>query len=154
MRRTFRTAGGASFASAAALGRGRHDRARTVRPSALLLAVLAVWGLTACGGSSSSLEVLIEGSARNADRSAGTCDSRRVRSGEQVRVLDGAGVVLATATVPDGELFLDRGRCEFNFTVDGLDRSDFYQVEVGGSPGPTLSHQELEDRDWFIGLGG
>lgn len=84
----------------------------------------------------------------------GTCSGKGgysdLRIGAQVTVRNQDQRTVATGRVSSSashDLL-----CELAFTVDGVPRSDFYEVEVSHRGGLTYSHDEMVDNDWTVDL--
>lgn len=120
-----------------------------IAAGAIVVAFLFVGG----PGGRNTLEGVVEGSATSGNRAERTCSTRRVSGGEQVRVTDGSGQMLGTGTVSEG-LLVGQSRCQSTFTVRGVGRANFYEIELGGTPGPTWSREELQQLSWQIGVSG
>jgi hypothetical protein len=118
-------------------------------PAVMLLLILG--GCTGAG--STDIQGIVEGRATSRDRATNECQSRNIRAGDQIRVLDGSGNTLGTATLSEG-VYSPVGFevCLHSFTAAGLPRADFYQIEIKGSPGPTWSYDELRRNDWQVSL--
>jgi len=129
----------------------------------LMSVALASLALVACGRGS---EQDIAGTVTLRDSSGrfrvdqSTCSSYRgeLKAGTQVVVRDGDGSTLGVGSLQSGspgEAVGSTGRsyeCVFEFYVNGADSSDYYQFVVGGIQGPTYSREEMEARDWQVGL--
>lgn len=78
---------------------------------------------------------------------------RDIDEGAPVRVIDGAGNVVATARIGAGSIQDRPGfqTCLFVFAVD-LPAADFYEFEVAGRAGPTFSRAEMEANGWVVAL--
>ena len=71
-----------------------------------------------------------------------------IEAGLQVLVKDRQGTTLAKGELGPGEK--NRITCSFEFVVDDVPRSDFYEVSVGRRGSVTYKRAELEKNGWLV----
>ena len=87
-------------------------------------------------------------------------EDARVHAGDQVRVLDAAGVVVGLTLTqpgisearPGSDPLVIAVTCPLTFEVQLTDESPFYSITVGNTSGPSYSADDLEDQGWHIVL--
>lgn len=69
-----------------------------------------------------------------------------------VVISDGSGNIIATESTSSGEYQKYPEACSFEFTIDDVPDTDFYEIKIGRRGGPTYSREELEAANWRIDL--
>jgi hypothetical protein len=86
-------------------------------------------------------------------------ESYDLRAGTPVAVKDVAGSTVATGKLEAGVIvdlsFAAENGCRFDFTIDDVPTSAYYQIEVGDpvSTSASFSYDELESMDWTVRWG-
>ncbi len=92
---------------------------------------------------------------RNAVERSGECYGAGgysdIGSGVQVVVRDGNNNVMGVGKLVADETSASGQGCSFEFEVE-VQESEFYQIEIGHRGEMVYSFEELEERDWIIGL--
>lgn len=85
------------------------------------------------------------------DNCYGTGGYSDIQTSMPVTIRDGQNKILATGKTGNGQL---QGpvTCQFEFEVDSVPKSDFYSVEIGHRGELNYSFEELQDKNWEIGL--
>lgn len=85
------------------------------------------------------------------DNCYGTGGYRDVRTNMPVTIRDGQGIILATGETRSGKKD-SIVTCIFEFEVSEIPKVDFYSIEVGRRGQLNYSFQELEEKEWTVGL--
>lgn len=119
----------------------------------LLLAAVAIGVLLRGGHDIQGQLTLVDGSGPF--RVDYPCSSSGLAGGTSVEVLSGTGEVLGVGSLSQGRA--GRGvnatrseECIFDFTVESVDRSDFYRFNFGSTEGVSYSYEDLELADWTV----
>ncbi|MEA5421492.1 hypothetical protein VB712_19900 [Spirulina sp. CCNP1310] len=85
------------------------------------------------------------------DHCYGTGGFGDIRTNMPVTIRDGEGTILATGETGSGKKE-SIVTCIFEFEVSEIPKVDFYSIEVGRRGQLNYSFQELEEKDWTVGL--
>lgn len=138
-------------------GRSRND-ARSTGAVALTAAALAVgaWFLFGDGADkrmTGDLELTDGVSGLEAgDLCSGRGGYDDIQAGAQITLQDGEGTTLATTELGQG--VYDGQACVFRFALEGVEKSEFYVLEMGNvlRGEQSYAHEELVDQDWTVHL--
>jgi hypothetical protein len=86
---------------------------------------------------------------------AGSGGYSDIKDAMPVTIKDGAGAIIAKGVTGDGTRPKDGGeyssiKCRFEFKVENVPKSDFYQVEIGRRGGLTFSFDEMQKKEWKV----
>jgi len=92
----------------------------------------------------------------------------RVHAGDQVKVFNAAGTLIGLTSAEPGISSAEPGgvsevraaadtvvivvTCPLSFELQLTEESSFYSITVGGTPGPSYSASDLEERGWHVVL--
>jgi hypothetical protein len=83
-------------------------------------------------------------------------ESTELHAGTPVVVKDVAGSTVATGELEPGVIvdlsFAEHNGCRFDFTIEDVPVSAYYQIEVGDT-GASFSYDELESMNWTVRWG-
>jgi len=85
------------------------------------------------------------------DTCYGTGGFGDIRANMPVTVRDGEGAILATGETGSGRTD-SSVTCVFEFEISEIPKVDFYSIEVGRRGQLNYSFQELEEKEWTVGL--
>lgn len=134
---------------------GTSSRRRTGLIVAAVIAVAVVAGVVMFGMAGASNT--IDGTFTLADSSGfsntgtgcvGDGGYSDIRPGTAVTVRDGSGTILGTSSLGPGEELVVW--CQFEFTVAGIPKADFYEIEVGRRGSLSYSYDEMARNDWNV----